>query len=51
MFGALARRLFGTVNDRIVKRMRPMVEAVNRLEPDLEKLSDEELRARAWTIC
>jgi preprotein translocase subunit SecA len=46
MFGALARRLFGTVNDRIVKRMRPMVEAVNRLEPDLEKLSDEELRAR-----
>ncbi len=46
MFGALARRLFGTVNDRIVKRMRPRVEAINALEPALEKLSDEELRAR-----
>jgi preprotein translocase subunit SecA len=46
MFGALASRLFGTVNDRIIKRMRPSVEAINALEPDLEKLSDEELRAR-----
>jgi preprotein translocase subunit SecA len=46
MFGALARRLFGTVNDRIVNRMRPKVEAINALEPELEKLSDEELRAR-----
>ena len=49
MFGSLARRLFGTVNDRIVKRMRPTVEAINALEPDLEKLTDEELKARtAW---
>ena len=49
MFGALASRLFGTVNDRIVKRMRPTVEAINALEPDLEKLTDEELKARtAW---
>jgi preprotein translocase subunit SecA len=46
MLGALARRLFGTVNDRIVKRMRPRVEAINALEPELEKLTDEELRAR-----
>ncbi len=46
MFGALARRLFGTVNDRIVKRMRPRVEAINALEPELEKLSDEELKAK-----
>ena len=46
MFGVLARRLFGTVNDRIVKRMRPRVEAINALEPDLEKLSDQDLKAR-----
>ena len=46
MFGALARRLFGTVNDRIIKRMHPAVEAINALEPGLEKLPDEELRAR-----
>ena len=46
MFGVIARRLFGTVNDRIVKRMRAVVEAINALEPELEKLSDEDLRAR-----
>jgi preprotein translocase subunit SecA len=46
MFGALARRLFGTVNDRIVNRMRPTVEAINALEPELDKLSDDDLRAR-----
>ena len=46
MFGVIARRLFGTVNDRIVKRMRSVVEAINALEPELEKLSDEDLRAR-----
>ena len=46
MFGVIARRLFGTVNDRIIKRMRPTVEAINALEPELEKLTDEELRAR-----
>ena len=44
MLGALARRLFGTVNDRIIKRMRPTVEAINALEPELEKLTDQELR-------
>jgi preprotein translocase subunit SecA len=49
MFGAIARRLFGTSNDRVLKGMHPLAAAVNAAEPELEKLSDDELRARtAW---
>src|SRR6516165_7272807 len=46
MFGALARRLFGSANDRYVKSLGPIVSAVNELEPELEKMSDDDLRAR-----
>src|SRR6266851_2620499 len=44
--GALARKLFGTPNDRRLKSYVPKVEAINALEPELAALSDEELRAR-----
>jgi preprotein translocase subunit SecA len=43
---ALARKIFGTSNDRQVKKYRPLVDKINALEPELEKLSDDELRAR-----
>ncbi len=46
MLGALARRLFGSANDRYVKSLGPMVSAINELEPQLEAMSDDELRAR-----
>src|SRR3954453_24253748 len=46
MFGAFARRLFGSANDRYIKSLRPLVEQINELEPTLEPLSDEALRAR-----
>src|SRR5215475_7362719 len=46
MLGVLARSLFGTANDRIVKSFDKPVAKINALEPDLEKLSDEQLRAR-----
>ncbi len=46
MFAAIAKRLFGTANDRYIKGLDPLVAAVNALEPSLEKLSDEELKAR-----
>jgi preprotein translocase subunit SecA len=45
-FGALAARFFGSSNERKIKAFRPMVEAINALEPELEILSDEALRAR-----
>ena len=46
MFGALARRLFGSANDRYVKSLSSLVAQINELEPALEKLSPDELRAR-----
>ena len=46
MFGAIARRLFGSANDRLISSLRKTVEAINALEPQLEALSDDDLRAR-----
>ncbi len=46
MLGALARRLFGSANDRYVKSLGPIVSAINEIEPQLEAMSDDELRAR-----
>jgi len=44
--GALARKIFGTSNDRKIKSFRGRVEAINALEPELLGLSDDQLRAR-----
>ncbi|MEJ1160373.1 preprotein translocase subunit SecA [Prosthecomicrobium sp. N25] len=44
--GALAKKLFGSSNDRKVKAYRPRVEAINGLENELAALSDDALRAR-----
>ncbi|MBC7136325.1 MAG: preprotein translocase subunit SecA, partial [Oceanibaculum nanhaiense] len=46
MFGAIARNLFGSSNDRVVKRLRKRVDAINVLEAEHQALSDEALRAR-----
>ena len=46
MLSALAKTLFGSENDRMLKKMQASVDAINALEPELEKLSDEELVAR-----
>jgi preprotein translocase subunit SecA len=46
MFGAIARRLFGTANDRVLKPLKKHIDAINGLEPSLVGLTDEQLRAR-----
>src|SRR5262245_1376975 len=46
MLTAVARKLFGSANDRRVRKYQPRVDAINALEPELEKLTDEQLRAR-----
>ncbi|MBC7800450.1 MAG: preprotein translocase subunit SecA [Gemmatimonadaceae bacterium] len=46
MLGALARSLFGTANDRIVKGFDKAVAKINALEPDFAKLTDDQLRAK-----
>ena len=45
-FGTLATKVFGSSNDRKLKKYGPVVEAINALEPDVSALSDEALRAR-----
>ena len=44
--GGFAAKIFGSSNERRVKGYRPHVEAINALEPEIARLSDEELRAR-----
>jgi preprotein translocase subunit SecA len=39
-------KVFGTNNERVVKRLLPMVETIRAFEPELQKLSDEQLRAK-----
>ncbi len=41
--GSLAKKVFGTPNDRKVKSARPIVQAINALEPEFEVLSDQGL--------
>ncbi len=44
------RKIFPTKNDRDVKKIRPVVARINEIEAGLQKLSDDELRAKtaAW---
>jgi len=42
----LAKRFFGSANDRYIKGLQKTVQQINALEPVVEKLSDDELRAR-----
>src|ERR1700752_2693402 len=46
MIGVIARKLFGSSNERRIKSYLPRVAAINALEKELEALSDEALRAR-----
>ncbi len=46
MISNLASKIFGSRNERIIKRHRKTVEAVNKLEPEFEALSDEQLAAK-----
>ena len=46
MIGAVARKLFGSSNDRRIKAYRPRVAEINALEKDLSRLSDDALRLR-----
>ena len=44
MLGVLTRQFLGSANDRFLRKMQPMVDAINAEEDALTKLSDEELR-------
>src|SRR5450759_1383942 len=46
MIGAVARKLFGSANERRIRSYQPRVVAINALEKDIEALSDDALKAR-----
>jgi preprotein translocase subunit SecA len=45
-FGGLAKRIFGSSNDRYVRSLQPLVARINALEPGIQALSDDELRGQ-----
>ncbi len=46
MINTLLGKVFGTKNERELKRVMPQVEAINALEPQMKQLSDDQLRAK-----
>ena len=50
MFDAIARRLFGSANDRYIRGLDQIVDAINALEAEVEPLSDADLAARLGAI-
>jgi preprotein translocase subunit SecA len=50
MIGAVARKLFGSANDRRIRGYQPRVAAINALEKELEALSDDALKARTGEL-
>ena len=46
MLGKIARKIFGSANDRFIKKQYKIVRQINDLEPNFIKLSDEELKAK-----
>jgi preprotein translocase subunit SecA len=46
LINTLLGKVFGTKNEREIKRLQPRVAAINALEPEMQKLSDDELRAK-----
>lgn len=46
MFGAIATKIFGSRNDRVLRRLNKKVQQINKLEPEFESLSDEQLQAK-----
>jgi preprotein translocase subunit SecA len=46
LINSLIAKVFGTKNERVIKALMPQVEAINALEPQMQKLADAELRAK-----
>ena len=46
MFKAIAKLIFGSYTDRYTKKLQPVVDSINALEPFIQRLTDAELRAK-----
>jgi preprotein translocase subunit SecA len=45
-FDKILTKIFGTANERLIKRLTPIVITISAMEPEIKKLSDEELKAK-----
>ena len=46
MFNFIAKRIFGSVNERVIKNTAPDIAKINDLEPEISKLTDDQLREK-----
>lgn len=46
MIGGVIKKVFGSKNDRELKRIQPIVEKINALEPEVKSLTDDQLKAK-----
>ncbi len=46
MVGGILKKIFGTKNERELKRLLPVVEQINSLEPQISALSDSQLKGK-----
>lgn len=46
MFKNLLKKVVGDPSEKVIKQIRPLVDEINALEPEIKQLSDEELRAQ-----
>jgi preprotein translocase subunit SecA len=50
MINSLLTRVFGSRNERQLRQLNRIVAKINALEPDIEKLSDEQLKAKTVSL-
>ncbi len=50
MIGSVLQKIFGSKNERELSQLRPIVEQINILEPQMQALSDEELRRKTQVL-
>lgn len=48
MIGKVLTKVFGSKNDRILKKIQPLVDKINSLEADIQKLDDASLKAKTF---
>ncbi|HJX60453.1 MAG TPA: hypothetical protein VJ462_04135, partial [Thermodesulfobacteriota bacterium] len=46
MIGTLIKKIVGSKNERELKRIQPMIQRINALEPQVRPLTDDQLRAK-----
>ena len=49
-FGTIAKKVFGTANDRKVKAVLPLVAQINALEPEFEGMTDEAIKEKTQAL-